>query len=295
MPSAEEILNARDSDAAPAEEPSRIQTDYPEQKPSHDRDEGDEPAPRREPGEPRESESDGDDKHQVPLKALHAEREKSKRYTEEVVDLRRQIADLTSAVLTQRQQQPQPPQPQPQPEPQKPVEFDWDNPVGTIDQRAEQRIEARIAQERAAIAAEFQRQREAVQSQFAMTRHGEETVKGAYAALAEARDSDPQWAMDYRRIMSSPDQYEAMVQWHKQRTALQEVGSDLEAYKAKVRAEYLQELRNGRVTDDEPRETAARTGGTVMPSNLSSAKSVGSRNGVAWQGPTPLKDIFANR
>lgn len=290
MPSAEDILRARDSEdvSAPEREETRIPTDYPEQKPSHERDEGEEPKPRREIGDPRpEPESDEDDK-QVPLKALHAEREKSKRYTEEVVDLRRQIAELTQAVLAPK------PQPQPPPEPQKPPEFDWDNPIGTIDQRMTERVEQRIAQERQAIAAEFQRQREAVQSQFAISRHGDDVVKAAYAALAEARNTDPQWAMDYQRIMRSPDQYEAMVQWHKQRSALQEVGSDLEAYKAKVRAEYLEELRHGKPTLDEPQE-AARSPGSVMPSNLSSARSVGSRNGPAWQGPTSIKDIFANR
>jgi hypothetical protein len=289
MPSAEDILRARDSEDVSAperEEPSRIPTDYPEQKPSHDEGEGEESKPRREVGDPRpEPESDdGEDTKQVPLKALHAEREKSKRYTEEVVDLRRQIAELTQAVLAPK------PQPQPQPEPQKSPEFDWDKPIETIHQQ----IESRITQERQAIAAEFQRQREAVQSQFAITRHGEEAVKSAYAALAEARETDPQWAMDYRRIMTSPDQYEAMVQWHKQRSALQEVGSDLDAYKAKIRAEYLEELRHGKPTLDEPRE-AARSPGSVMPSNLSAARSVGSRNGPAWQGPTSIKDIFANR
>jgi hypothetical protein len=292
MPSAEDILRARDSeDVSAPEEPSRIPTDYPEQKPSQDRDEGDEPAPRREIGDPRpEPESDDEDGDRlVPQKALHAERLKSKRYTEEVVDLRRQIAELTQAVLAPK------PQPQPPPEPQKPPEFDWDNPIGTIDQRMTERVEARIAQERQAIAAEFQRQREAVQSQFAITRHGEEVVKSAYAALAEARETDPRWGDDYRRIMTSPDQYEAMVQWHKQRTVLAEIGNDPDAYKERIRAEYLQELRHGKTTLDEEPRTTARSPGTVMPSNLSNARSVGSRNGPAWQGPTSIKDIFANR
>jgi methylphosphotriester-DNA--protein-cysteine methyltransferase len=290
MPSAEEILQARDAEGVPADEPSKIETDYPEQKPSHDRDDGEEPAPRREPGEPRpEPDSDDASSKMVPQQALHAEREKSKRYTEEVRDLHQKIAELTSIV--QRAQQPPPPQP----EPQKPPEFDWDNPVGTVDQRIQTQVEQRIAQERAAIAAEFQRQREELQSNIAITRHGEEVVKSAYAALAEARETDPQWGTDYQRIMRSPNQYEAMVAWHKERQFKAEVGPDPEAYKARIRAEYLQELRNGKVTDDEPREAAARSAGTVMPSNLSSARSVGSRNGVAWQGPTPLKDIFANR
>jgi hypothetical protein len=287
MPSAEEILNARDSDS-PAPQETPIPVDYAEQRPRPERDEADKPPLQREPDEREPDDDDSDEAESergpVPYQALKAERQKSKRYTEEVVDLRRQIADLTSAVLQQRQQAPQAP-------PQPPPEFDWDNPLGTVDQR----LESRINQERGAIQAEFQRQREAMQSQFAITRHGEDTVKSAYQALATARESDPQWAIDYQRIMRSPDQYEAMVQWHKQKTALNEVGSDLEAYKAKIRAEYLDELRNGRVTDEPSAATTRDRPATAMPSNLSTARNVGSRNGAAWSGPTPLKDIFADR
>jgi hypothetical protein len=296
MPSAEDILKARDSAAnssqegAPAQEEKPV-VDYPEEKHPSERDES---LPRREPGEPSpkrqeppgDDPDDGDDdRGPVPYQALKAERQKAKRYTEEVTDLRRQLAELTSAVLKQREAPP------PQ-QPQAPPEFDWDNPLGTVDQR----LEARITQERAAIQSEFQRQREAMQSQFAITRHGEDTVKAAYEALSAARETDPQWGADYQRIMRSPDQYEAMVQWHKQKTALQEVGSDLEAYKARIKAEYLEELRTGRVTDEIGAEAPRQAKpATAMPSNLSSARNVGSRNGAAWSGPASIKDILGNR
>jgi hypothetical protein len=303
MPSAEEILKARDEGAPVAEE--KIAVDYPEEKHPSEQDKSvsvrepgrlpfaaQEPSPKRQ-EPPGDDPDDGDDdKGPVPYQALKAERQKAKRYTEEVTDLRRQLAELTSAVLKQREVPP------PQ-QPQAPPEFDWDNPLGTVDQR----LEARITQERAAIQSEFQRQREAMQSQFAITRHGEDVVKGAYEALQAARETDPQWMNDYQRIMRSPDQYEAMVQWHKQKTALQEVGSDLEAYKARIKAEYLEELRTGRVTDEigaeAPRQAKPATdrlhSGSPMPSNLSSARNVGSRNGAAWSGPASIKDILGNR
>ena len=300
MPSAEDILKARDSAANSSQEgasesaPS-IPVDYPEEKHPSERDES---LPRREPGEqapsrqepPADDDDDGD-RGPVPYQALKAERQKAKRYTEEVTDLRRQLADLTQAVLAQRQQ------PQAQAQPQEPPEFDWDNPHATIDQR----LESRIGQERAAIRAEFQRQREAMQSQFAITRHGEDTVRAAYQALAAARETDSNWGADYLRIMRSPDQYEALVQWHRQKTALQEVGSDLDAYKARIKAEYLEELRTGRVMDEPRAEARGRSSpdrlpsGSPMPSNLSSARSVGSRNGAAWSGPASIKDILTNR
>jgi hypothetical protein len=278
MPSAEEILNARDSGAVSdaveeKEEHPRIATDESEEKPFEPR----EALPERETAD--EPDEDG---KQVPLKALHAEREKSRRYTDEVVDLRRQIAELSQAVL--RQQQPQP-QPQEQP---KPPEFDWDNPLATVDQR----LEARLERERQMYAAELQKIREANQSQFAAARHGEETVKAAYAALAEARATDPNWGMTYTGIMRAPDQYEALVQWHKRTSALNEVGSDLDAYKAKIKAEYLEELRNGKTISDE-REEPRRP--VAMPSNLSNARSVGSRSGPGWEGPPSIKEILASR
>jgi hypothetical protein len=96
--------------------------------------------------------------------------------------------------------------------------------------------------------------------------------------------------------MQSGDQYEAMVQWHKQKTALQEVGSDLDAYKAKIRAEYLEELRTGRVTDEIGAESPRQAKPTpAMPSNLSGARSVSSRNGAAWSGPASIKEILGHR
>ena len=291
MPSAEEILKARDEGASVDEKPV---VDFPEEtaalEPVEPAPAGRGPSPERPGGDARpqvEDDDDGDEGERgpVPYQALKAERQKAKRYTEEVADLRRQLSDLTNAVLQQRQQPQQPQQPE------QPPEFDWDNPHATIDQR----VEARVQRERAAIAAEFQKQREATQSQFAMTRHGEDVVKAAYKALAEARESDPNWPQDYQKIMRSGDQYEAMVQWHKQRKVLQEIGPDPEAYKAKIRAEYLEELRTGRVMDEPRAETPRERSGTVMPSNLSGARSVGSRTGPTWSGPSSIKDIFASR
>jgi hypothetical protein len=86
-----------------------------------------------------------------------------------------------------------------------------------------------------------------------------------------------------------------MVQWHKQRSVLQEIGPDPEAYKQKIRAEYLEELRTGRVMDEPRAETPRERPATVMPSNLSGARSVGSRTGPTWSGPSSIRDILASR
>jgi hypothetical protein len=285
-PSAEDILKARDSGATPEPEEKEPRT-------SVEPDGGDdEPEVIRQSRKTvSDDDADDDEGATVPRGALEAEREKRRKYTDEVADVRKALADVQrqNAEMAQALLRQQQPQPQPQP----PPEFDWDNPHQTIDQRVEQRI----TQERQIIAAEFQRQREELQSNIAISHHGEDVVKAAYQALAEARDSDPNWGQDYTRIMRSPNQYEAMVAWHKQRSALKEVGSDLEAYKARIRAEYLEELRNGNgqtngrdlVEEDELPVRRPR-----MPSDLSTARSVGSRSGPAFVEPS-IKDILANR
>jgi hypothetical protein len=276
MPSAEEILRARDEGApAPEEKEEKPAVDFKDQEPRFDKGDAVAPAEKSE-----ESAPEGDGR--VPQQALHEAREKSRRYTEEVVDLRRQIAELSQAVLRQ-QQQPPPQAPQAEPE------FDWDNPRNDIRRELGQALQ----QERRAIAAELQAQREAFQSARAMDKHGEETVREAYAALEQAKASDPAWGAAYAQIMKAPDQYEELVRWHKSRKALQEVGTDLEAYKAKVRAEYLEELRNGRATPEPLREERREV--VRMPSDLSNARSVGSRSGPAWNGPPSIKDILSRQ
>ena len=280
MPSAEEILKARDE---PVAAEGKIAVDYAEEQPAVDREPGEEPQPRHEPGErPQQSQPDDDDddgeRGPVPYQALKAERQKAKRYTEEVADLRRQLSDLTNAVLQQRQQPPQQPQ-----QPEAPPEFDWDNPHLTIDQR----IEQRVGQERAAIQAEFQRQREAVQSQFAMTRHGEDIVKAAYQALGAARDTDPNWMADYQTDHEEPRINTR--QWSSgtsRQRFCRKSAPILNAYKAKIRAEYLEELADGTsdgraAGGDDPRAAGDRH---AVQSEFG-ARSVGSRNGAAWSGP----------
>jgi hypothetical protein len=88
------------------------------------------------------------------------------------------------------------------------------------------------------------------------------------------------------------------VKWNAQRKARAEIGDDPEAYKARIRAEYLEELRNGTaqtngrdLLEDEPPPFRRPP---RMPSDLSSARNVGSRSGPAFSEPS-IKDILANR
>lgn len=213
----------------------------------------------------------------VPVAALQKEREKAKRYTEEVVDLRRQIADQDrnwqhrfEQLVTQLQPKADSPPPAP--------DF-WEAPETAIDHRLTQAITP-IQQALAA-------QRENMSRMMAAEKHGESAVEEAYQALAAMKSANsPEFQATYQQVMSSPHPYGALVAWHGKQKVMSEIGSDPAAYREKIKAELLAELNGGQQPSAQPAPSVA------MPSNFATARNVGSRSGPAWSGPTPLTDIF---
>jgi hypothetical protein len=220
-----------------------------------------------------------DDEHsegaRVPVAALQKEREKAKRYTEEVVDLRRQIADQDrnwqqrfEQLVTQLQ---------PNTAPQQAPDF-WEAPETAIDHRLNQAITP--------IQQALMAQREGMSRMIAAEKHGEEAVNEAYQALASLRASNsPEFQATYQQVMSSPHPYGALVAWHGKQKVMSEIGSDPAAYREKIKAELLAEM-GGQQPQAQPNQVP------VMPSNFATARNVGSRAGPTWAGPTPIADIF---
>jgi len=226
---------------------------------------------------------EGSEQQHVPLAALKEERAKAKRYTEEVADLRKTIAEqgqrfdqLFSAL--QRQQQPPAPQ-----QPQKPADF-WEAP--------ETAVQSYVAQAITPLQQMMAQQREQSSQMFAESQHGKATVDEALADMKGRLLSGDQTArLEYQRIMASPHPYGALVDWHKQQRIVGEIGTDIGAYREKLKAEILAELQ----AEGQSQKPAGNTPGapqTTMPSNFATARNVGSRSGPAWAGPTPLADIF---
>jgi len=211
----------------------------------------------------------------VPVAALQKEREKAKRYTEEVADLRRQIADQdrnwqqrVEQLVTQLQ---------PKAAPQQTPDF-WEAPETAIDHRLSQAI---TPIQQALVA-----QREGMSRMMASEKHGEEAVNEAYQALAALKaSSGPEFQAVYGQVMSSPHPYGALVAWHGKQKVMSEIGSDPAAYREKLKAELLAEMNGGQ-------QPAQQTPQPVMPSNFATARNVGSRAGPAWTGQKPIADIF---
>ncbi len=210
----------------------------------------------------------------VPVAALQKEREKAKRYTEEVADLRRQIADQdrnwqqrVEQLVTQLQ---------PKAAPQQAPDF-WEAPETAIDHRLSQAITP--------IQQALMAQREGMSRMMASEKHGEEAVNEAYQALAAMRGA-PEFQSVYDQVMSSPHPYGALVAWHGKQKVMSEIGSDPAAYREKVKAELLAEMNGGQ------QPTAPAAPPVAMPSNFATARNVGSRAGPAWAGQKPIADIF---
>jgi hypothetical protein len=207
----------------------------------------------------------------VPHEALHAEKQKVKRYTEEVAEFRRtnealqrQIAELLQRVPVPQQEQRQ-------------VPDIFENPQGAVHHMVAPQFD-QINQHLLAIAKDN-----------AIVRYTEDKVNEAETAFIQALQSRSLDPADYQRVVSSPNRYAAAVQWHQRQLAQQEIGDDPAAFKEKVRAEIEAEILSKHGLS---KGAAAQTAAAVMPSNLAGARNVGTRAGPAWSGPPNLQDIF---
>lgn len=218
----------------------------------------------------------------VPHAALHAEKVKVKRYTEEVSGFREEIGGLknANAQLVQQLQQLTATLQRPKQEPAPPPDF-YENPDAAVDHRISK-----------AVSPEFDRLNGVLMHNsrlIASQLHTEDAVTAADKAFTEAYESRKLEPADYQRVISSPNIYDAAVKWHKRQQALAEIGDDPTSYRAKIEAEIMAKL--GAQPDVQQTQQQAQPA-AVMPSNLATARSVGARSGPTWAGPKPLNDIF---
>jgi len=199
----------------------------------------------------------------VPIEALHAERQKVKRYTEQVADFERKLKESDSAWerrLNQMVEALKPNTPKEQP-------TDWfQDPDVAFRQRGEELISPVISH------------MQAIQSELAQMK-AERVFGDKYqdfiAHVTEGtKNGDPEIRALAAMMDASPRPYEVAKDWFEKRTF------DPAQERERLKAELLAEMQGGQVQK------------TVMPTPLEAARNVGSRRGPAWAGPTPLSDIF---
>ncbi len=216
----------------------------------------------------------------VPHAALHASKEKVKRYTEEVADFRKSNEALTRQVseLLQRV-------PVPQRAPEQPIPDFFDDPRKATQHEVQQAVSPQFEQITQTLLA--------IARDNAETRFTPEKVSEAEQAFISAMQSQKLDPADYHKVVGSPNRYAAAVQWHQRQLAQAEIGDDPAAFKAKLEAEIL--AKHG-ITPSDPANPAATPqkpgAAPVMPSNLATVRNAGARAGPTWSGPTQLSDIF---
>lgn len=231
------------------------------------------PAAEQQPeGEAHEGEQSG----MVPVGALHAERAKGRKYTEELAETRRALDELRSMVLRQQQ----PPQPT---QPQAPAEVpDWyADPDKAFQHHASQVIDP----VRQALDFNARLTAEAI--------HKPETVKEAldeFNRLASQGAHDPEI---HRRIMSSPNPYHAAVQWHQQSKRQQQFSRFGDDPEAAIEAEVARRLAER--TGQPAQQSSQPTPNQAMPSSFAAGRNAGPRAAPQWSGPKPLSEIMGGR
>lgn len=230
------------------------------------------PEAASEPEASTESEAQQTGTRTVPHEALHAEKQKVKRYTEALTDLERKFEETNKAWEKRMEallQRVAPPQPQPEApdyyaDPQRAV-------LHTVSPQLQQLEGMILAQSR----------------EIACQQLGADKVDAAQAEFMRAAESGELQPGDYERIARAPNRFAAVVQWQKQRAIMR----DPAAYEAEIEARILE--KHGLKPGQAPAPAQpAMLNAQAMPTPLVATRNVGSRAGPAWSGPKPLQDIF---
>lgn len=260
QPSLDSILSGR-SETAPETTPPPIieKFETPADPPQGAKQET-EGAPPQEPGESQPGQK------MVPHEALHKEKEKVKRYTEQVASFEQRLAEQNQAWdrrFTELLERVAPRQPQKQ--------TDWfDNPDDAFRQRGEQLV-GPIAGQVQQLAADL--------AQIRAERIFGDTYGDFLTHVREAMGKgDPEVQALSAMMNASPEPFRVAKDWWDKRTF------DPAAERERIRDDLRKELG----VQQQPQQPAL----PVMPSNLAGARNVGARSGPAWAGPPRLADIF---
>lgn len=264
MSNLDDILSGRGEAVPETEKPAEVETTQP-------------PVTEKEPA--ATDDDDGavltpDGQKMVPHAALHASKEKVKRYTEQIASFEKKLNETNEAwerrlnKMLEAINKPQPQAPAP------PPDF-FENPQAATMH---------------AVSPHLERMENVLMANaklVATIKYDDKQVDEAERAFLRAYETQSLDPADYQKVINSPNRYAAAVQWHKRQLVSAEIGDDPVAFREKVKAELLAELqKSGDGTQQ------AETPAPVMPSNLATARNVGARAGPAWSGPKPLGDIF---
>jgi hypothetical protein len=159
----------------------------------------------------------------VPLPELLEQRHRAQMAEREAQYAREQLAQYQRALEAQQRAM----QPQPQPI----------DPIADPEGFARAVLERQAAQEQR-MAEHALHQRANMSEMLARREHGPEKIDAAVQAATQAGLN--------RNFMQQSDPYAALMSWHNAQTVASQVGTNLDAYRQKVREEILAEIRAGK-------------------------------------------------
>lgn len=225
-------------------------------------------APEQEQQPEAEQPQDAGQQKMVPHEALHAEKQKVKRYTEQVASFEKTLADRDAAWERRFGQLIEKLGPQQQ----EPAPIDWyADPDAAMGQRLDRAVSP-LEQKFSSLETQIIRL-------TAVQQHGVEKVTAFEKYVTEAmrqNPADPEIMALSAQMRASPDPVGVGIQWYEKKTF------DTEAERQRIREEVMKEFQS----------QSGQPPTSVMPTNLAAARNVGSRAGPTWSGPPALTDIF---
>lgn len=201
----------------------------------------------------------------VPIKALDAERGKRKELEDTLRELQQQVTRLTQ---TQQPAQPA--------EPAKPAATLWDDPDAYLQSRL------------TPVEQQLMEQREFLSENLAVQAHGADKVEAAKKAIEQVA-ATPEGRLTIEKMMQSRHPFEELVKWHQEHSFRTEIGSDPEAYKQKIIADYLASQQQ---TTTQAQQQPHPAPAPVMPSPFAKSPTSGPRGPEVAAGPRALSDIM---
>jgi len=194
----------------------------------------------------------------VPITALHGERE------------RRQAAERELAAYRQQQSQVAEPDP-------------YEDPDGFASYRQQQAQSVQARQNQQNLNNILMNERINITEVIARRDHEDyDQVKDVFA---DAAQNNPALIAGLRE---APDPAGYAYREGQKIMAQQEIGNDPAAYREKIKAEILAELR----TEQNSADKAEKDLRSSIPTHLADQRSVSARSGPEWGGPASLDDIF---
>lgn len=218
----------------------------------------------------------------IPPGRLREEADARRAAEDRAGELQRRLDDM------QRQIERLQPSRQPPAQPAQPAPNLFENPDGYLDARLspfEQKLED---------------MRESMSRMVATQTHGADAVAAAYKAIQDEVAANPTARFEAARIWKSEHPVEALVQWHKGRETLRQIGSDPAAYQQKLREQLLTDPEFVKQVIERANGTArqAPAAGNGRSATIAIPPSLNSRNGAgADTGRAPAAsdaEEFAN-